>query len=63
MSYSTQQKGLNRTNWNNKNEYQKRQALKKHYSNQGKDLPKYLQKGHITDKKLNQALNSLNHLH
>lgn len=52
--------GLNRTNWNTKDNNQKRKVLSDKYKSVGKELPKYLKEGNITENKLNKALKSLN---
>ena len=52
--------GLNRTNWNTKETNQRKRILKEKYKAIGKELPKYLNNGNITDNKLNKALKSLN---
>lgn len=61
MAFKTSQnyQGFKRTNFNNKSDTQRRRSLEKHFNAIGKQLPKYLQKGKITDSKLNKAITSL----
>jgi len=56
----SQLNGLNRTKWNTKETNQRKRILKEKYKAIGKELPKYLNNGNITDNKLNKALKSLN---